>query len=81
VVLLVFAGLMIRSFIAVSNFDPGIRTQGLLHARVHFPAHQYETAESKRAFFEQLLPRVSSLPGVTAAAESIGFLGPPILTR
>jgi putative ABC transport system permease protein len=73
VVLLVFAGLMIRSFIAVSNFDPGIRTQGLLHAQVHLPAHQYESAESKRSFFEQLLPRVSTLPGVTAAAESIGF--------
>jgi predicted permease len=72
-VLLVFAGLMIRSFIAVSNFDPGIRTQGLLHAVVHFPAHQYESADSKRAFFEQLLPRISTLPGVTAAAESVGF--------
>ena len=72
-VLLVFAGLMIRSFIAVSNFDPGIRTQGLLHARVHFPAHQYESADSKRAFFEQILPRASTLPGVTSAAASIGF--------
>jgi putative ABC transport system permease protein len=72
-VLLVFAGLMIRSFIAVSNFDPGIRTQGLLHAVVHFPAHQYERADSKRAFFEQLLPRVSTLPGVTSAAVCIGL--------
>jgi putative ABC transport system permease protein len=72
-VLLVFAGLMIRSFIAVSNFDPGIRTQGLLYARVHFPAHQYESADSKRAFFEQLLPRVSTLAGVTSAAVSIGL--------
>jgi predicted permease len=72
-VLLVFAGLMIRSFIAVSNFDPGIRTQGLLHVPVHFPAHQYDSADSKRAFFEQLLPRISRLPGVTSSAVSIGF--------
>ena len=72
-VLLVFAGLMIRSFIAVSNFDPGIRTQGLLHVRIHFPAHQYDSADSKRAFFEQLMPRVSRLPGVTSSAVSIGF--------
>src|ERR1700688_3019374 len=72
-VLLVFAGLMIRSFIAVSNFDPGIRTQGLLHVRVHFPAHQYDSVDSKRAFFEQLLPLVSRLPGVTSSAVSIGF--------
>jgi len=72
-VLLVFAGLMIRSFIAVSNFDPGIRTQGLLHVRVHFPAHQYDSVDSKRAFFDQVLPRVSRLPGVTSSAVSIGF--------
>lgn len=72
-VLLVFAGLMIRSFIAVSNFDPGIRTQGLLHVRVQFPAHQYDSVDSKRAFFEQLLPRICRLPGVTSSAVSIGF--------
>ena len=71
--LLVFAGLMIRSFLALTNFDPGIRTQGILHADVHFPAHQYTSAESKRAFFDQALPRVSTLPGVTDAAVSIGF--------
>ncbi len=74
--LLVFAGLMIRSFLAVTNFNPGIRTQGLLYAEVHFPAHQYESAESKRAFFDQTLSRISTLPGVTHTAVSFGF---PIL--
>jgi len=77
--LLVFAGLMIRSFLAVTNFNPGISTQGLLHSEIHFPAHQYESAESKRAFFEQALSRISTLPGVTHSAVSFGFpvLGGP----
>jgi putative ABC transport system permease protein len=74
--LLVFAGLMIRSFLAVTNFDTGIRTQGLLHAEVHFPAHQYESVESKRAFFDQAFSRISALPGVTHAAVAFGL--PPI---
>jgi len=77
--LLVFAGLMMRSFLAVTNFDPGIRTQGVLNAEVHFPAHQYESVESKRGFFEQALSRISTLPGITQAGVSIGFpvLGGP----
>jgi len=77
--LLVFAGLMIRSFLTLANFNPGISTQGLLHSEIHFPAHQYESAESKRAFFEQALSRISTLPGVTHSAVSFGFpvLGGP----
>ncbi len=70
--LLVFAGLMMRSFFAVMHFDFGIRTQGLLGAEIHFPPHQYETAESKRAFFDQVLPRISALPGVTHVAIAYG---------
>lgn len=77
--LLVFAGLMFRSFLAVTNLNPGIRTQGLIDAYVHFPSHQYESIESKRAFFDQYLSRISALPGVTQVAVSIGFpvLGGP----
>ncbi len=76
VLLLVFAGLMMRSFLAVYHFDPGMRTAGLFIAEIHFPAHSYETGESKHAFFEQLLSRVYSLPGVTNAAISFGV--PPL---
>ena len=70
--LLVFAGLMIRSFFAITRTDLGFRTENILTARVHFSSHQYDSAESKRAYFEQILPRLSSLPGVTTVAESIG---------
>ena len=79
VLLLVFAGLMIRSFLAIYNFNPGMSTSGLFFAQVHFPAHSYESAESKRAFLEQALARTSVLPGVTNAAVSFGIpsLGGP----
>ncbi|HUN63652.1 MAG TPA: ABC transporter permease [Candidatus Sulfotelmatobacter sp.] len=72
-VLLIFAGLMVRSFLAIYNHNTGISTSGLLFARMHFPAHSYEAAESKREFFDQLLPRIDSLPGVTGAAVSFGL--------
>ncbi|HTZ46761.1 MAG TPA: ABC transporter permease [Verrucomicrobiae bacterium] len=71
-VLLVFAGLMVRSFLAIYNHNTGISTSGLLFAHVHFPAHSHESAESKRTFFDELLPRISALPGVTGAAVSFG---------
>jgi predicted permease len=72
-VLLIFAGLMVRSFLAIYNHNTGISTSGLFFAHVHFAAHSHESAESKREFFEQLLPRVESLPGVTGAAVSFGI--------
>jgi putative ABC transport system permease protein len=74
--LLIFAGLMMRSFLAVTNFNPGMRTQGLLEAWIHIPAHQYESAASKRALYDQASSRVSTLPGVTHTAFSIGL--PPL---
>jgi len=66
--LLVFAGLMMRSFYSMIHFDLGIRTQGLLGAEIHFPTRQYESVETKRAFFDQALPRISHLPGITHVA-------------
>jgi predicted permease len=77
--LLVFAGLMIRSFLNIYNFNPGIQTSGLFFGRVHFPGHTYETAEKKRVFFEQALSRITKLPGATNAAVSFGVptLGGP----
>ena len=71
-VLLIFAGLMVRSFLAIYNHNTGISTSGLLFAHVHFPAHSHESAESKREFFDQLVPRVGGLPGVTGVAVSFG---------
>lgn len=75
-VLLVFAGLMMRSFLALVNFDHGMTIQGLLHAEASFPAHGYDSVESKLAFFDHALARISTLPGVTHAAVAFGL--PPL---
>lgn len=71
--LLVFAGLMMRSFLAVLNSYTGISTQRLLGADVHFPPKQYDELEKKRAFFDQALPRISAIPGVQHVAVSFGL--------
>jgi len=75
-VLLIFAGLMIRSFQAVINFNTGMNIKNLLHAEIHFPAHRYGTAESKRDFFDQAIPRIANLPGVTHTGVAFGL--PPL---
>jgi predicted permease len=73
--LLVCAGLVIRSFIAATRFDPGFDTKNLFLAQIHFPGHQYDSVESKRAFIEQTITRLSTLPGIQNAA--ISFSTPP----
>jgi putative ABC transport system permease protein len=71
--LLVFAGLMIRSFSAVAHFDYGMQMKNVLVAQVRFPAHQYESAESKKAYFSASLARIATIPGVTSAATAVGL--------
>jgi putative ABC transport system permease protein len=66
--LLVCAGLVIRSFIAVTHFDPGFSTQNMFLGEIHFSGHQYDSVDNKRAFIEQMLERLSGLPGIQNAA-------------
>ncbi len=67
-ILLVGAGLLMRSFIALTSIDLGFRPENVLAARLPFPPGQYKTPESKQQFFRKLLPRLQSTPGITAAA-------------
>jgi len=69
-VLLVGAGLLIRTFLGILRTDPGFRCQGLLTARIVLSEHKYPGGEQRRQFFEQLLPRIEALPGVEAAGVS-----------
>ena len=67
-VLVVAAGLLIRSFERMRGVDPGFEPEGLLTARLELSPVRYETNESIRAFFERLVARVEVLPGVRSAA-------------
>ena len=68
--LLVGAGLVMRSFMALTQQDLGVDVDHILLARLPFQPGQYETAQQKQNFFRQLLPRLQGLPGVVAATET-----------
>ncbi len=67
VVLLVGAGLTLRSLIELENLDAGFTTSGVLTARI------YVLNANHPAFFHDLLERARKLPGVESAALASGF--------
>jgi putative ABC transport system permease protein len=66
-VLLVGAGLMIRSFSRLLAIDPGFKADHVLTAFVSLPVSKYPKWEEQAAFFDRLLERLQNGPGVTAA--------------
>jgi putative ABC transport system permease protein len=66
-VLLVGAGLMIRSFSRLLAVDPGFKADHVLTAFVSLPVSKYPKREEQTAFFDRLLERLRNVPGVTAA--------------
>src|SRR5262245_13592287 len=65
--LLIDAGLLIRSFARLTEVDPGFDPRGVLTMTVALPFAKYSDGRSV-AFFQQTLERVRALPGVEAAA-------------
>jgi putative ABC transport system permease protein len=66
--LLVSAGLLIRSFIRLTAVDPGYKTAGIVAAHVALPASRYPDPASKRLVFDRLVERANTVPGVERAA-------------
>jgi len=68
--LLVGAGLLIRSFSALSSVSPGFTVQHILKAEISLPRYQYSTPQHWIAFSNELMARVQAQPGLrdTAAA-------------
>jgi putative ABC transport system permease protein len=69
-VLLVSAGLLMRSFIELVKTDPGFRSEQVLTMRVSLPSAKYKDDAQKVSFYTDLVSRVNALPGV----ESAGFV-------
>jgi putative ABC transport system permease protein len=67
-VLLVGAGLLIRSAMAVSKVDPGFETANLVVGRVGLPETGYSDPAKARNTFERIMQAVRALPGVQSAA-------------
>lgn len=66
-VLLVGAGLLVRSFARLMAVDPGYRTENILAVHLSLPAAEYESDERVRAFYSEVRRRVGALPGVRAS--------------
>jgi putative ABC transport system permease protein len=67
-VLLVGAGLTVKSFRALARADLGFRPEGLLTLRVNLGWRAYDDDEKIRRYFRQLLDRLAALPGVAGVA-------------
>ena len=67
-VLLAGAGLLIRSFIRLQHVDPGFRAENVLTSRVSLSSARYPQPRDGAAFFETVIARIRSLPGVQSAA-------------
>src|SRR5262245_32669731 len=72
--LLVGAGLMLRSFMRVMSVDPGFDPQNVLTMGIVLQGSKYPGPPQREAFFGQLLERLHALPGV----QSVGAVYPPL---
>lgn len=77
--LLVGAGLMIRSFLQLQRVDPGFNPDKVLTAHIALPQNSYGTPARVGEFQQRLLQNVQSLPGVQSAAASMSL--PPNLLQ
>ncbi len=78
VVLLAGAGMMGRSFFAAQALNSFVQPQSLFTARIQLPedkGERYDKPETRRQFYEQLLPTLRALPGVTEVAATNNFPG------
>ena len=79
---LIFSGLLTRSFDRLVSTNPGFDTRNLLTARITLPGSSYGTDAKIQAFYEQLMARVKVLPGVVGVTGNVfgPFTGPGAAT-
>jgi putative ABC transport system permease protein len=75
--LLVGAGLMIRSFLSLQKVHPGFSPENVLTMQVNLPRNKYQDPAQGVAFQQQVLQKIQSLPGVESASLSMAL--PPDL--
>ena len=76
-VLLVMAGLMIRSFAKLTNIDPGMSTANVMSMRMNRSPAKSQDGAQNGIFFQQVIDRVKTVPGIEAAgvASHMPFAG------
>ena len=65
VMLLIGAGLLIKSYARLQSVSPGFTSENVLTAQIALPASRYPEAADYRAFWARLLDRARTIPGVT----------------
>jgi putative ABC transport system permease protein len=70
VVLLIGAGLLVRSLIAVQRVNPGFDANNVMTARLDIPRKKYDTPEKRAAFLTDIQTHLTNLPGV----ETVGLI-------
>ncbi len=73
VMLVIAAGLLLRSFDRLLRIDPGFNVKNLLTVNIDLPASRYQDNPRVTAFYDSLLERVRALPGVVSAAATSGL--------
>jgi len=66
-ILLVMAGLMIRSFAKLTNIDPGMTTAKVMSMRINRSPAKSKDGSQNAIFFQSVIDRVKTLPGIEAA--------------
>jgi len=66
-VLLIGAGLMIKSIHHLLDVDPGFESKNVLTARISLPQSRYPQPQEVNAFYKQVLEQIEALPGVVSA--------------
>jgi putative ABC transport system permease protein len=72
-VLLIGAGLMIRSFYLLQKVNPGFNYEHLTSFSVSLPDKKYATQDQQAAFYNHLIENIHSLPGVESTAAASGL--------
>jgi putative ABC transport system permease protein len=72
-VLLIGAGLMIRSFYLLQKVNPGFSHEHLASFSISLPQKKYANEEARQSFYNRLLENVRSLPGVESVAAASGL--------
>jgi len=68
VILLAGAGVMIRSYLTIHNADIGVDVRQVIGGSVDLPQNRYPKPENRTAFYDRLVARLRTLPGVESVA-------------
>jgi putative ABC transport system permease protein len=66
-ILLIGAGLLLKSFLILQNVRPGFDSNNLLTLKLSLPESKYSKDEQKSAFFKQTMEKLGAIPGVESA--------------